>query len=216
MVGGEGLVLSFFQKLFGKSKNQSVRTPVSLEDQIETLAEIGIRLNKGIGIEELLLSYERATYENDPYGPILFTYGNVIEKEPWTNFISDDVWEFDVEFIEGKGSYATIMTRFAALVGQTDALTEIHDDIDGALESSNQNVEISYKLNGKKYDQLIKLDDDWADPDFVSTFMTQLSGSTAAKAFYAIDNGQSSLWLYLSDEDARKLQKLTKERLKKT
>ncbi len=39
---------------------------MKLEEQIEKLSDIGLSLNKGVTINDLLLSYSREEYESNP------------------------------------------------------------------------------------------------------------------------------------------------------
>ncbi|EOV0071993.1 hypothetical protein ACOIWC_004284, partial [Vibrio vulnificus] len=70
---------------------------MKLEEQIEKLSDIGLLLNEGVTINDLLLSYSREEYESNPFDLILFVYGIEIEEEPWGRFVCDQAWNFDVE-----------------------------------------------------------------------------------------------------------------------
>ncbi len=72
---------------------------MTLEQQIATLAELGLHLNEGRTIDDLLDSLPRKDYEAQPFDLILFTYGIEVEREPWGRFFSSQVWNFDTECI---------------------------------------------------------------------------------------------------------------------
>ncbi len=81
---------------------------MTLEDQIETLASLGITLNEGITIDDLLYSFDRVEYENEPYDLILFMLGIKVEREPWGRSFCSHAWNLDMECIAGNGTPKTI------------------------------------------------------------------------------------------------------------
>ena len=56
---------------------------MALEQQIETLAQLDLPLNDGVTVDDLLYSWERKEYENQPYDLVLFVLGSEVEREPW-------------------------------------------------------------------------------------------------------------------------------------
>ena len=183
---------------------------VSIEEQIKILADLGLELNKSVSVEDLLYSWDREDYESKPFDTILFVYGSEIESEPWGRNICDRVWNFDVEFIEGNGSYTEIVNRFSLVAGVSEKISEVKDMVD--FETGE--AWVTYKLDGeaRKYD--IVIDNDWADPDAVAAIMGDMA--KPGYEFYYIDNGQASLWFYLTETNARELKKLSKNSLKKS
>ena len=163
-----------FRKLFRRKSSQSPvhknsptsKNAISLETQINELSKSGISLNEGIGIEDLLVSYDREEYESRPYDTIIFIYGSEVEEEPWGRFISDNVWNFDTECIEGTGSYATVLSNITRLTGQPDLLTEVSDSFD----FDKPEAQVNYMLNGIQKSHLVKADSDWIDPKFIESF----------------------------------------------
>jgi len=183
---------------------------IALEEQIKALANLGLELNEGVSIEDLLYSWDRENYETKPFDTILFAYGSEVEKEPWGRNICDKVWNFDVEFIEGNGSYIKIVKRFSLVADTLDRVSELKDSVN--FESGE--AWVSYKIDGKfrKYD--ITIDNDWADPDAVAAIMQDMIKPDYQ--FYYIDNGQASIWFYLTQANAEKLKELSNGLLKKS
>jgi hypothetical protein len=176
---------------------------MTLEKQIETLANLGLAMNDGVTIEDLLYSWDRADYENKPYDTILFMYGTEIERAPWGRFVSDCAWNLDMECIEGPGSYVEIVRNLARISGQAQAVTNISDDVDNEAGKAW----VSYEIDGASRKHVAEVNDDWADPNVVMLIMQDLE--KAGHKFYAKDNGQASIWYYLTPYQARELSKLS-------
>ena len=205
------LVLLIVIVLFGVSKASSTEKTeagsLKLEKQIEVLSDLGIKMNKGVSVEELLYSWGRDEYENKPFDLILHMYGSEIEKEPWGRNISNFVWNFDVECVEGSGSYIDIVKHFALISGKSNVVTDIEDSVN--FESGE--AWVSYKINGKLRKYNVEIDNDWADSNAVASIMGDMEDDS--HRFYAKDNGQASIWFYLDESKAKALNELTSNAL---
>lgn len=176
---------------------------MTLEQQLESLAKLGFRLNEGITIHDLLYSWDREKYENEPFQILLFMLGSEVEREPWGRNICDRAWNFDLECIEGHGSYVKIVENLGRVAGIPYLITDIEDSV--VLESGK--AWLKYKIDGKQRDYTIAVDDDWADPETISAVMKDIERD--GKQFYAKENGQASIWFYLDKDTASKLHQLT-------
>src|SRR5688572_17241880 len=103
---------------------------MKLEHQVAALAELGLRLEAGLGIPELLHSFDRAKYEARPFELLLFMLGAEVEAEPWGRRFCNRVWNFDTECIVGTGAYVAIAKQLARVAGRPDALTGLRDHVD--------------------------------------------------------------------------------------
>ena len=184
------------------------RMKMTLEQQLAALADLGFRLNKGITVDDLLYSFDRGEYENKPFGTVLFMLGSEVEREPWGRNICDRAWNFDVEFIEDDGAYVTIVQNLCRVAGTPQLITEIRDFID----FEDGKAWLKYMIDGKSRHYDVAVDDDWADAKVVGAVMEDIERD--GMRFYAKDNGQASIWFYLDSETARKLSKLTGQKLK--
>jgi hypothetical protein len=200
-------VLNFFQ--FAGSQQRATAksgkdlSPVPLEEQLETLAQLGLELNDGITVDDLLYSWDRDEYEKQPYDAILFVLGSEVERKPWGRNVCDSAWNFDVECIEDSGSYVTIVQNLCRVSGMPELITELEDFVDIESESAW----LKYTIEGRKRHFTIAVDNDWADSETVSTVMRDIERN--GKRFYGKDNGQASIWFYLDKETADKLNVLT-------
>ncbi len=203
LVIASGIYFSFFKKESSKEESYT------LENQIEILKDLGVTLNENVTIDDFLNSFDRGAYEDKPFDLILFIYGVEIESEPWGRRFSNNAWDFDVECIEDNGSYIEIVKNFALLSNKLDKIENIKDSVDFEKEQAW----VSYSIDGieKRYEA--KFDNDWADPITVASIMSDLTSD--GYSFYAKDNGQASIWFYLDDKAARKLNEYSNNALVK-
>lgn len=176
---------------------------LSLENQLAALADIGVAVNPGVSVDDLLLSFPRARYEEKPYELVLFVLGIEIEREPWGRFISDIAWNLDVECIENVGDYVFILSQLARIANARERITHARDFV--SLEAGN--AWLSYELDGEPRKYTAQVNDDWADPAVLTAIMSDLA--SAGRDFYPVVDGQSATWFYLTKEQAMRLNRLT-------
>jgi hypothetical protein len=175
---------------------------VHLKEQLSNLDTLKIRLRDGITKDDLLKSYKNDEYERDPYFLLLSVMGSVVEEEPWDKDISDQVFNLDYECIEDEDSYDRIVKNFATLAGLRQKLKAIKSHVD--LENSI--ATLHYDLDGISRSIAPIVDDDWADE---ATIMKDIESITSNdRRFWYIDNGQATIYLFIDDETAAKLNKL--------
>ncbi|KAA1257245.1 hypothetical protein LF1_53940 [Rubripirellula obstinata] len=175
---------------------------MTLETQIEQLEAIGIAMNDGVTVDDLLHSFDRNEYEKKPFDALLFMFGSEIERPPWGRYISSVAWNFDAECIVENGDYTRIVDRIAELTGQSDQLRDVSDSID--LDAGT--ASLAYTINGTLRQLQPVVDNDWADHATINTVLSDFE--TDDWHFYGIDNGQSTILYFLTDETAAKLNSL--------
>lgn len=177
-------------------------TPVPLEDQIRTLRDGGLVLAPGRTIDELLVSWPREDYEGDPYNLLLFMYGSEVEAAPWGRGFCERGWNFDMECLEQAGDYARAFEQIVRTTGQPQLVTDLTDD----FHPDARAVEIRYAINGRRRVLKARVDNDWADPDAVTTFVKDVeAGIGDDRRFWASDNGQSSVLFFITEAEAAKI-----------
>jgi hypothetical protein len=181
---------------------------MTLEQQLDKLAEFGLTLDEGITIDDLLYSAPRDAYERRPFDHILFVLGIEVERPPWGRSVCSRVWNFDTECITSTGSYARIVKRLCRVAGQPDCLTEISDFVD--LESGT--AWLAYHVDGTQRHWPIEVHDDWADRMTISHVMADIERD--CKRFYFKDNGQAMVLFYLDPSAANKLNQLANQVLR--
>jgi hypothetical protein len=181
---------------------------LKLEIQLTKLAELGLVLNSGIIIEDLLYSIDRTAFEDKPFELLLFSFGSEVERAPWGRRICNRVWNFDTECIATTGDYVKIVQKLCLLTGEPDYLTEIADYID--LEAVDDSW-LEYHVRDRKQHWTIEINDDWADMMTLSYVMEDIQRD--GDRFYSIDNGQAMILFYLDRSTADKLSDLCGEDL---
>lgn len=178
---------------------------IPLETQIAALSEAGLVMEPGRTIDELLTSWSRDQYESDPYGLLLFMYGNEVEAEPWGRYFFARGWNFDMECLVEAGDYTRAFTDIVRITGQRQLVMHMSDDFDIHAETAT----IRYTINGRARVLSAKVDHDWADPEAVAAFARDLETTIGdGRHFWAADNGQASVLFFLTDAEADKVNSL--------
>src|SRR5260221_14678970 len=100
---------------------------MTLEQQLSKLADLGLKLDDGITVDDILYSFAREDFEQRPFDLILFVLGIEVERAPWGRSVCSRVWNFDAECIATTGDYVRIVKRLCQVAGQPDRLKEISD-----------------------------------------------------------------------------------------
>lgn len=181
---------------------------MTLEQQLDKLAELGFGLDDGATIDDVLYSFDRKEYEDQPFHLILFVLGIEIEREPWGRPICSRVWNFDTECIDSTGDYVEILKRLCQVAGQPDRLQDISDfvDLDGGT------AWLKYKVDGIERDWPVEVADDWADMLTLGYVMNDIE--RGGYRFYFMDNGQAMVLFYLDVNTAAELNRLSNNALK--
>jgi hypothetical protein len=181
---------------------------MTLEHQLDTLSKMGLTLDDGVTIDDLLYSFDRREYEKRPFDLLLFVLGIEVEREPWGRAICSRVWNFDTESIYGPGSYERIVKRLCRLTGDPDYLKDIRDFVD--IDSGEAWLE--YRLGDAVRRLRLDVNDDWADLSSMTDVMYDLERD--GRRFYAKDNGQAMVLYYLDEHSANQLAQLCGDALR--
>jgi hypothetical protein len=181
---------------------------VTLEQQLAKLAELGLRLDDGVTVDDLVYSFDREDYEQRPFDLILFVLGIEAEREPWGRPVCSRVWNFDTECIGSTGDYVRIVKRLCQVAGQPDHLKEVCDFVD--LDAGE--AWLKYKVNGAERHWPVEVNDDWADTLTLSYVMDDLQRD--GRRFFFKDNGQAMVLFYLDPNTVAELNRLSNNALK--
>lgn len=176
---------------------------MKLEKQLEALSELGIRLEDGITIDDLLYSFSRDQYEGEPFELILFVLGIEVERKPWGRCFCNRAWNLDMECISGTGDYVKIAERLCLLAGVPNRFANLQDCVD--LE--NGLGWLQYEVDGVSRHFDVAINHDWADPEVIAKVMADIESD--GFRFYSKDNGQAAIWYYLDQETADRLNSLS-------
>jgi len=181
---------------------------MTLEEQLTTLANLGLRLDDGITVDDILCSFDRKDYEARPFDLILFVLGNEVEREPWGRPVCSRVWNFDTECIGGTGDYVHIVKRLCQVAGQPNCLEDVSDFVD--IDSSE--AWLKYKVDNTERNWDVEVNADWADTLTLSYVMDDIERDDCR--FYFKDNGQAMVLFYLDTQTAQALNRLANNALK--
>jgi hypothetical protein len=182
--------------------------PVTLEQQLAKLADLGLRLDPGVTIESVLYSFDRDAYEKEPFGLILFVLGIEVERAPWGRSVCSRVWNFDTECIGSTRDYAAIVERLCRVAGRPGCLADVSESVD----IDNGEVWLTYKVDGAERNWSVEVKDDWADTLALSYVMADIERD--GHRFYYKDNGQAMVLFYLDTVTATGLNRLSDNALK--
>ncbi len=105
---------------------------MTLEQQLAKLASLGLKLDDGVTIDDLLHSFDREHFEEPPFDLILFALGIEVERRPWGRPVCSRRLEklrSGVQYAS-SGDYARIVTRLCQVAGQSERLRNISDFVD--------------------------------------------------------------------------------------
>lgn len=181
---------------------------MTLEEQLAKLSDLGLKLNDGVAVDDLLYSFGREDFEQQPFDLILFVLGIEVEREPWGRAVCSRVWNFDTECIVETGDYVGIVKRLCQIAGQPDRLEDVSDFVD--MDSGK--AWLKYKVDGKQRNWTVEVNGDWADTMAVNYVMGDVERD--GRRFYFKDNGQAMVLFYLDPPTAAELNRLSNNALK--
>ncbi len=158
--------------------------PITLEQKLESLARLGLKLASPFTAQDLLESWNRQEFEQPGFDLTLVGLGMTEERPPWRNHCVN-AWHFDTECIEDSGSYVRIARRIAELTQGSLVLTNVRDsvDIEGGLAT------LDFEHSGKTVHIDCKVNDDWVDPTVFGHFVRLLAVADPSKIFLYYDTG---------------------------
>ncbi|MDR6723655.1 hypothetical protein J2W91_002117 [Paenibacillus amylolyticus] len=174
-----------------------------MEDQIEKLSILGIRLNPELNINDLLEGGSRAEFEKDPFQSLLICLGGEIHKnEKWYE-ASEHVCYLDTECIEDQGDYVWIIEKLIKMT-KVD-IYNVKDTIRPDLEEAM----VSFEYNNQQIEWKLNFEDDWLDLEIFYRF-NQLINEERDKRIAVMSLDQSCLIAYLTQAERKVLNKLLK------
>lgn len=184
--------------------------PLPLDEQLRILSACGVNLATGVDTAALTSSLDAAQFEADPFRLALTMMGNEAvnpgQAGP-SGFLSDDIWHFDTECIEGDGSYTRIAARLVTLAKGAFPLESIQDHVD--VEGGT--AWLGFRLDGKSHRLEAEVQDDWVDTSVLSRLAALLrERSGAGRRFTYIDlGGQDCLIGCATPDQKAQMQKQT-------
>lgn len=179
-----------------------------LEEQLARLANLGLELEPGITLKDILSLFDREAYEEPPFDLILFVLGTGVESASGERPVCSRAWNFDMECIGSTGDYVDIVKRLCHVAGQPDRLTDVSDFVD----IDRGQAWLKYKVDATERNWPVEVRDDWADAQTISYVMGDIERD--GRRFYFKDNGQAMILFYFDARTAAELNRLSSNALK--
>jgi len=161
----------------------------TFEDQLQSLANCGIRLVPEVTPDCLIQAHDRSAFESEPFVLLLCAMGAELDVEPYV-FPSDAIWHFDAECIEDHNDYVRIAQRLSDLAAGDLPLDEVNDFVD--VEESD--AWVSFRIDGKTVKWEAEVDNDWVDATILSRFAELLRSRGTGRRYTYLDlDGQDCL-----------------------
>ncbi len=189
---------------------------------LAAIAPCGLSLCEGAAPDVLLRQRtqwkserSRATLEKSGFQSLLIAMGN----DPYDpksfkplDPPSDDVWHFDVEFIEGHGAYKIIVDRLCRMTRGDLTFDRVTDYVD--VEERVAWVELTRAGGSERID--LTIDDDWTDPKIFLEMQQRLVATGSPRRFAMLGLGQDCLIVCQTLENLKTLNRVTGLRFRVT
>jgi hypothetical protein len=185
---------------------QSEEEVVSLQEQIQALAEVGLILADGVAESDLMELEDGSTFKGMPYSELVESMGYEVEREPFTPKCAR-LWVCDFEQISGDGSYRAILERLEQMTGQQLGVNEIRDRVDFDQEVAW----VEFEFQGQAIHWDFAFSSDWLDPSIFVHYDSLLKESGSQLRLYANakDFGQTMFFAALTPTEILELIGLT-------
>lgn len=204
--------MSFFSaltKALGISSTPQDTTLI-FTSSLDKLKQAGLEVNPQVQETDIFNRWkENLTYYNDPVVALYITLGDETSHEPYLPF-SDSCWHFDLEAIEGEGSYVRILENIRRISNGDLNFQHINDycndDEDGIAW-------VSFEFEGNKYKWDLNVDDDWADGHLFDKIQDLCKQYHKKGKLTFFPEGQAFVTSYLTEEAFNKIKVETKLKL---
>ncbi|TAJ18881.1 MAG: hypothetical protein EPO68_07165 [Planctomycetota bacterium] len=158
----------------------SPKPRISVERQLEQLAQAGIALNPWVAEGDLVAFHTRAEFERAPFDELVETLGGEIGREPFAP-ICDRLWMCDLECVSDDGDYAAVLHRLERMTEGALHASEITDRVDLAANVAW----LRFDCAGRSVQWDLRVDDDWMDPSLFRRYDELLREQGSALRLYS-------------------------------
>ena len=178
---------------------------LSVETQLSTLADLGIKLRQDRFTKWIYDEWSKETLESNPYSPLLFSFGrqHLSDKKKW-EWLSDDVFTFDAECVDGYDLYSAVFKRLGDLSkGVFDA-----KNVSGGIDRERRTAFVSFSLKDREYSWHLRYDDDWFDGLVIGRINMLLKNMGCDKFFLMSAPGRVINIIFCTEETKTRLNSL--------
>lgn len=159
---------------------------MDFDDKIDFLEGCGLGVASWITRAEFksrcMGRWGRAELDGPTFDMALVCLGSAEENPPYRSYCRH-LWHFDVECIEGRGSYVRIAKRMDSLAGGVLGLREIKDRFRGGR------AELEFTSGDRRVHIELTVDDDWVDPGIMIHFVELLQERDPGRIFIYFNLG---------------------------
>lgn len=173
---------------------------------LDKLKSAGLTLNPDIQEADIFNRWKEVLeYYSNPIEVLYITLGDAIDYEPFTDF-STSCWHFDLEAIEGEGSYVRILENLKRISNDDLDFQNINDYCN---DDEDGKAWVSFEFNGDKYKWDLKVDDDWADAYLFDKIHDLCRKYKKKGRLTYFSEGQGFVTSYLTEDQFNKINRLT-------
>jgi len=176
---------------------------ITVEEQLETLAKLGITPRHDTFIEWLCKKWGRDMAEDMPWFIILSALGGEHKLENGSEALSDNVLNYCIEGIKDNDIYANLLKKLP-FYSRGDFNVE---NVSSTVRDGEE-MTISFEYMGVRHHWQLRLDGDCFDLTIVDKVNALMKDSGTSKLFYACLWNQHLFVLYTSDDVVKKLHNL--------
>ena len=188
--------------IFDWFKGPKNKTPQSIEDRLAALAPLGLGLNAGRTVAELLESWDREAFDRDPI-LLYLSLGSEVEVGPAQGEqFCDRMWRFDTECVTGSGDYVAIINNLSRLLSGELQISNVADSV----EIDAGKAWVAFDIGSDRCHWDAAVNDDWADMSIVTRFAALLESRGSERRIATVDtDGQDCLLACIRKGDLSKL-----------
>jgi hypothetical protein len=181
-----------------------------LEDQLESLALLGVRPAPHVTVQSILEVWSREEYEEKPFELLLSLLGTETPVSSMWRPNSDRVFSFHRLCVGSPNSYARIANRLCRIAGVPDAFIDFRDEVDYLAGAGW----LEYQIRGHHRRWPVQVHLNWLDLNAVRLMMDDLEHDGIL--FRRLDQGEMKVVLFLDDKATEALNTLSGRTLVRT
>lgn len=192
-------------------RHKALRDPVAVfKAALDKLITAGIKINPEVQESDIFDRWtEVLDYYSSPIEALYITLGDSTEYEPYTNF-SDSCWHFDMEAIEGEGSYVRILENLRRI---SNGDLDFQNITDYCNDDEDNKAWISFEFNGDRYKWELDVDDDWVDSYLFDKIQDLCRKYNKKGRLTYFSEGQGFVTSYLTEDEFNKIKEITQLKL---
>jgi hypothetical protein len=181
-------------------------TTMTFKSSLDTLRQAGFTINSKVQETDILNRWKEVlVYHSNPVDALYITFGDQTNYKPYIDF-SNDCWHFDLEAIEGQGSYIRILENLKRISSGDLNFQNISDYCN---DNEDNKAWVAFEFNGDKYKWNLKVDNDWADGYLFDKIQDLCKKYKKKGRLTFFPEGQAFVISYLTEQEFNKIKSVT-------